>query len=440
MMKGEVDACDRRQPRYSLLALPVLLAVGCSGEARDRARQVDSSKAPGPRVRNSMASSAPQPPRPLRDRLAAAALAQVGMAEGTVAAATPVYADRVPDLFSMHVRDDQRSSVAVLHVHEGRIALPAGLPEAARRLAGWKVLDRPDWKGSLIYVVMAAGGMTPGWSDELETTESSLPGGGVRIELTMPVLWVRYAASGGVGPPPRSASASAGGGLPAPASQGKAVLEIAADYSLRWSYQAGTGKLASFGGRKATSEPALGEAELGLALAMARRRAGAPRAMPAVEPRLLDARYPGIYIVELLGIGPVHVDLEQDDASTDLRRAASRLVALGVDLEAPGEPALLLPLLEAVGGMPPGLLASDLLGHLKKRSDGALVAELSGQLVSFAAAGAAGLTPRSIHWSATSQPRWKPRGRVTLRVDGGAIHWTLESGDGSTFEPLPVTW
>ncbi|HEU5060909.1 MAG TPA: hypothetical protein VFU21_30470, partial [Kofleriaceae bacterium] len=146
---------------------------------------------------NSVPGSASQPPRPLRDRLVAAALAQVGMAEGEVAEARPVYADRVADLVSMHVRDKERSSVAVLHVRDDRIALPAGLPEAARRLAAWKVLDRPDWKGSLIYVVMAAGGMTPGWSDELEATESPLPGGGVRIELTMPVLWVRYAASGG---------------------------------------------------------------------------------------------------------------------------------------------------------------------------------------------------------------------------------------------------
>jgi hypothetical protein len=360
------------------------------------------------------------------------------MAEGEVAEARPVYADRVPDLFSLHVRDKERSSVAVLHVHQEGIALPAGLPEAARRLAAWKVLDSPDWKGSLIYVVMAAGGMTPGWSDELEVTESPLPGGGVRIDLAMPVVWVRYAASGGVGPPPRAASASLGGGLPAPESQGKAVLDIAADHSLRWSYQAGAGKLATFGGRKATGEPALGEEELARSLAMARRRAGAPRAMPAVEPRLLDARYPGIYTVELLGIGPVHVDLEQDEASTDLRRAADRLGALDVDLD--GEPALLLPLLEAVGGMPPGLLASDLLAHLEKRSDGALVAELSGALVSFAAAGAAGLSPRSVLWSPTAQPSWKPRGRATLRLAKGAIRWTLESGDGSTFEPLPVRW
>jgi len=432
MMNDEPDACDRRQ--YCLLALPVLLALGCSGEARDRTRQVDRKSAAGAPVRNRMPGSAS--PRPLRDRLTAAALAQVGMAEGEVAAATPVYADRVPDLVSMHVRDDERSSVAVLHVHEDHIALPAGLPQAARRLAAWKILDRPDWKGSLIYVVMAAGGMTPGWPDELEVTESPLPGGGVRIELTMPALSVRYAASGGVGPPPRSASG--GGGLPAPEPQGKAVLDLAADYSLRWSYHDGTGTLATFAGRAATDEPALGEAELAKALTIARRRAGAPRAMPAVEPRLLDARYPGITIVELLGIGPVHVDLEQDDASSDLRRAAARLAALGVDLD--GEPAQLLPLLEAVGGMPPGLLASDLLAHIEKGSDGALVAELSGPLVSFAAAGATGLSPRSVQWSATSQPSWKPHGRVTLRVDKGSIHWTLESGDGSTFEPLPVSW
>ena len=416
-----------------MLALPVLLATGCSGEARDRTRQVDSSKAAGPPVRNRMSSSVPLP---LRDRLVAAALAQVGMADGEVAAATPVYADRVPDLFSLHVRDEERSSVAVLHVHEERVALPAGLPEAARRLAAWKVLDRPDWKGSLIYVVMAAGGMTPGWSDELVASESPLPGGGVRIELAMPVLGVRYAASGGVGPPPRPASA--GGGLAAPEPEGKAVLDIAPDHSLRWSYQAGRDKLATFSGRKATSELALGEAELGLALAMARRRAGAPRAMPAVEPRLLDARHPGIYVVELLGIGPVHVDLEQDEASTDLQRAAARLGALGADPD--GEPALLLPLLEAVGGLPPGLLASDLLDHIEKRRDGALVAELPGPLVSFAAAGGVGLSPRSVSWSPTSQPRWKPRGRATLRIDRGGIHWTLESGDGSTFEPLPVSW
>lgn len=385
-----------------------------------------------------MSSSAPQAPASLPDRLAAAALAQVGMAEGQVAAATPVYEDRVPDLFSMHVRNKERSSVAVLHVRDGRIALPAGLPEAARRLAEWQVLDRPDWRGSLIYVVMAAGGMTPGWSDELMATESSLPKGGIRIELAMPVPWVRYAASGGVGPPPRSGSA--GGGLPAPESQGKAVLEIAADYSLRWSYQAGADHFDTFRGRKAAGEPALGEAELGRALAMARRRAGAPRAMPAIEPRLLHARHPGIYTVELLGIGPVHVDLEQDQASTDLQRAAVRLGELGLDLDAPGEPAQLLPLLEAVGGMPPGLLASDLQGHIKKSSDGQLVAELSGALVSFAAAGGAGLSPRSARWNAGSQPGWKPRGRVSLRVERSGIHWTLESGEGSSFEPLPIRW
>ena len=90
----------------------------------------------------------------------------------------------------------------------------------------------------------------------------------------------------------------------APESHGKAVLDIAADDSLCWSYHASRLQFETFGSRKAASEPALGEAELGRAL-----------------------------------------------------------------------------------------------------------------------------------------PSWKSRGRVTLRLDKqNGIHWTLESGDGSSFEPLPTRW
>jgi hypothetical protein len=244
---------------------------------------------------------------PPRERIDAAAHAQLAL-PGDTLALRRIYEDLVPDLWAMSVKGPDRLGVAVLRVAGGRITVPAGLDQAGRELAAMNVLSLPAWKGSLVYLVTAAGGMTPGWPDVPEAAEAR-DGGGARLVLSMTEPWVRYAASGGVGPPP-SVSSSPGEGVKAPERVGTATLEISSDYALRWTYRIGGREIGSCGARPAAAEPSWTDEELLALVDLARQRAGAPRAMPESEPRPLEGkRPPGAVAVDLCAIGPVRVDV-----------------------------------------------------------------------------------------------------------------------------------
>jgi hypothetical protein len=89
-------------------------------------------------------------------------------------------------------------------------------------------------------------------------------------------------------------------------------------------------------------------------------------------------------------------------------------------------PATLLPLLQAVDALPPGLLVKDLLPGARI-ADGELVAELPAPLVVWAAGD--GKQPSPLVQRGADMTR---RGRVRLPL-GGALHWQLEvdAGGGS---------
>jgi hypothetical protein len=365
----------------------------------------------------------PTPPVP-PERLDAAARAQVGVTAGTTAALRRVHDDRVADLWSLAVDTPDRLAIAFLWLHDGRVAVPAGLDQAGRALAAMNVLAEPAWNGSLIHFVAAAGGWTPGWPD-VPIVEEARTGGGARLTIRTPVPWVRYAAAGGAGPPPPTSSAP--GGVTAPDEVGTVTLDITADHDLRWTWRAGGRELGSCGARRAAAPPALSDDDLLAVLDAARRRARAPRAMPMTEPHPLDPARPAIVTVELCVLGAVHVDREAHGPPDPTRR----LRELGIDLAQPPSPATLLPVLEAVGALPSGLLASDL--HAATIAGGELIAEAAAPLVEWSHAGATGLTPRSPRW--LDEGNRAPRGR--LRVQLASLRWTFELGDGSTWRALP---
>lgn len=392
------------------MALLGLLAAGCM-----------NGQGPAPAdARRKAATTIPADEQVPRERLDAAARAQVGAERGATSGLHRAYEDLVPDLWTLSVEAPERLYVAILRVSGGRVTVPAGLDQAGRELAEMGVLSVPDWKGSSIHVVSAAGGWPPGWPDVPIVEEERLFFGGMRLAVRTPVSWVRYAAAGGVGPPPETSSAP-DRGLAAPEEVGTLKLEISSDYDLRWTFEAAGRDLGSCEASRARRAPALSDADLLTVLDVARRRARAPRAMPLTEPRAMTG-YPGLVTVPFCMLGDVHVDLASRDAESDFGRALARLGALGVDLGAPPPPATLLPILEAVGGLPPGLLASDLSSP--RIVSGELVADVTGPLTVWSRSGARSTTPRSPHLTPDVVP--PARGRARLRLDRSAIAWTLE--------------
>ncbi len=241
------------------------------------------------------------------DRLEAAARLQADIGGGKVTNPRRVWEPRVADVWGVTVDGAGRRSNAFLRVAGDRVTVPAGMAQAARELAAMKVLEGGSWNGGLAYVVAAAGGMTPGWPDSFDAAEDARAGGGVTVTLKMPETWVAWAASGAVGPAPPLPSG--GGGVQVPQPDGNAILEIAPDYEIKWRYRFAGKEVAGCGGRPAAAPPAMSDGDLIKALAGARRKANAPRAMPASEPRPL-AGTPRSVTVELCGIGPVQVDLD----------------------------------------------------------------------------------------------------------------------------------
>ena len=326
----------------------------------------------------------------------------------------------VPDIYSVSVDSAKLRLNAFLQIVGGRVSVPAGLAQAGRRLASMRALDKKDWGGGLIYVVGALGGMTPGWPDALVAKEMPGERGGTRVTLRASEPWVLYAAAGGVGPAPRHAPITSAGGDASPLPEGTVTLELGADYSLRWSYAVGDRDLGHCEAAAAGEPPALSDGELLDALQGARRRARAPRAMPIGAPRIYDAaRATGVVVVELCALGPVYIDLAQAGAAAD-----KRLAALGADLTKT-PPATLLPLLQAVDALPPGLLVKDLLPSARITA-GELVADLPAPLVEWAAGNGKQPSPLAQRTGADVSRK----GRVRLPL-GGPIRWHLEVDAGA---------
>jgi hypothetical protein len=335
------------------------------------------------------------------ERLAAAARAQTALPGATVSDLRRAWDDRLPDLWGVTVDGGDRRANAFFRVAGGRVAVPAGMAQAARDLSELRPLDGRPWGGGLVYVVMAAGGATPGFPDTWKAQETPLPHGGVRVTVHMPERWVAHAAAGGVGPAPMASSA--GGGDTAPAPMATATLDISSAYALAWRYQLGHAEIDGPSGTPAESAPALSDEELVAALDGARARARAPRAMPAVEPRRLDG-HPDVVVVELWGLGPVYVGLGGPPA---------------IDWAAP--PSALVPMLSAADALPPGIVPDDLLATAQV-VDGELTAELPAALVEWAAGGAIQLSPRAPGNGAGDDSGRTGRVRLTL---GGASDWRL---------------
>ncbi|WP_437996487.1 hypothetical protein WMF26_36365 [Sorangium sp. So ce185] len=354
------------------------------------------------------------------DLVARTARAMTDLPGGTTDAPTRQDISSVPDIFSVSVDTPKLRLNAFLQITGGRVSVPTGLAEAGRRLSMIRALDKKDWGGGLAYVVGALGGMTPGWPDVLLATESLGEAGGVRVTLRMTEPWLAYAAAGGVGHAPRGAPIEGRrGGIAPPLPEGTATLDIGPDYALRWSYTFDGRDLGSCAAPAAKEAPALSDGELLDALEGARHRAMAPRAVPGSAPRPHDAaRYPGVVVVDFCALGPVYVDLKLAGAA-----AEERLAALGVGASTP--PAVLVPLLQAVGALPPGLLVTDLLPSARITS-GELVADVPAPLVEWAASCGTQLSPR-IPRAGVDMTR---KGRVRLRL-GGAIDWALEVEEGA---------
>jgi hypothetical protein len=309
------------------------------------------------------------------EQLAPAARAQAALPEATVSGVRPVWDHRLAGIWGVTVEADDERRNAFLRVRDGRVAVPAGLAHAARELRELGVLEGGSWDGGLIYIVTAVGGATPGFPDIWTTDEAPQPDGGVRVTVRLSEDWAAYAAAGGVGPPPPVSSAL--GGWAAPPPPGTATLDIAADYALRWSYQLGDDELEGPSGAPAAAPPALRDDELVAALDGARRRAGAPRAMPVGEPGPLDDRR-DILRVDLWALGPVYVPATG---------AAVAAEALGA-----ADPAALVPRLSAADALPPGIVPDDL--RAAEIAGGELTAELPAPLLQWSAGGARVSSPR----------------------------------------------
>jgi hypothetical protein len=354
------------------------------------------------------------------ERLAAAARAQTQLPDGRVSDVRPAWDDRLPGLWGVTVQGRDRRSNAFFRVSDDRVAVPAGLDQAARELSELRPLDGQPWGGGLIYIVTAAGGATPGFPDTWSTEETPLPDGGLRVTATMPEAEVAYAAAGGVGPSP--VVSAGGGGVTPPPTMATATLDITADYGLHWRYQLRDEEIDGPAGSPAETPPALPDDQLVAALDGARRRAGAPRAMPAREPRPFES-HPDVVVVDLWALGPVYVRIGEADT------AGARLSSLDIDWSA--SPSTLVPLLSAADALPPGILPEDLLSTARVAA-GELTASVPAPLATWAAGGAKQLSPR-VQGVRTDEEMSRP-GRVRVKLDD-SLEWALEVDDGGSWRP-----
>jgi hypothetical protein len=384
------------------LVLAVALAAGCSGGGG--ARPADRLDLGDPDV----------PPL-----LARAARAQAAIPEGEVTDPRPTWRERVPDIVGVTVtsKDGKVRANTWIRVVGGRVVVPAGPAQAARELKDLRVLDQQGWDGGLIYVVNAVGGAMPGWQEAPKAAESPREGGGVRITLELTQATLEHAMAGAPGPAPWPTSGRAGGGVTPPPAMGTATLDIDRDYTIRWTYQVGGRNFEGPNAAPAPAPPQLRADDLMTALEGARHRARAPRAMPSLEPRLLDD-IPAVAEVPLVGLGPVYVDLRGAAG----RSASDRLTTLNPGW-ASAEARDLVPLLSAVDALPPGIVPDDLLATAQV-ARGELSAEVPARLAAWASGGARQLSPRMGGAAAPADAERKVR--ISMKLD--SLHWKLETG------------
>jgi len=98
----------------------------------------------------------------------------------------------------------------------------------------------------------------------------------------------------------------------------------------------------------------------------------------------------------------------------------------------------LIPLLDALGGLPPGLVSGDLLPTARIVS-GELTAAVTWPLLAWSASGASSLTARSPIWKLQPGNADGPNGRVRLQL-GTLLRWTLEARDGAGWRALETKW
>ena len=354
--------------------------------------------------------------------LARAARAQAAIPDGEVTDPRPTWRERVPDIVGVTVtsKDGKLRTNTFVRVVGGRVVVPAGPAQAARELKELRVLDQQSWDGGLIHVVNAVGGAMPGWQEAAKASESAREGGGVRITLELTQATLEHAMAGAPGPAPWPTSSRAGGGqggVTPPPAMGTATLDIDRDYAIRWTYQVGGRTIEGPHAAAAPAPPQLSSEDLMTALEDARHRARAPRAMPSLEPRLLDD-IPAVAEVPLVGLGPVYVDLRGAAG----RSASERLTALnpGWATAAAGD---LVPLLSAVDALPPGIVPGDLLPSAQV-TRGELFAEVPARLAAWAAGGARQLSPRVSGAAAPADADRKVR--ISMKLD--SLHWKLETG------------
>lgn len=345
------------------------------------------------------------------EQLAAAARAQTDLPGGDVTDVRPAWDDRLPDFWGVTVSLPERTSNAFFRVSGGRVAVPAGFDQAARELSELRPLDGQPWGGGLIYIVMAAGGTTPGFPDAWSAQEAPLPDGGTRVTVTMTEAQVAYAVAGGVGPSP-SASSGRGGGVTKIPKEAIATLDINSDYDVQWRYELAGRTIDGPAGSPADSPPALTDDQLVEALDGARLRARAPRAVPASEPRPLEGR-PDVVVVDLWALGPVYVPLGAASPELDLSAAPSTLV----------------PLLSAADALPPGILPGDLLDTAEV-AEGELTASVPAPLAEWSAGGGRRVSPR-IPGVKTDDELGR-LGRVRIKLDD-SLAWALEVSDGGSW-------
>jgi hypothetical protein len=350
--------------------------------------------------------------------MARAARAQAAIPDGQVTDPRPTWRERVPDIVGLTVTsvDEKVRTNTWLRVVDGRVVVPAGTAQAARELAELRVLDHQPWDGGLIYIVNAVGGAMPGWQDTPHAEETALPGGGVRITIKLTQATLEHALAGAPGPAPSPTQPAAGaGGVTPPPLMGTATLDIGRDYALTWRYQIGDRVVEGPNAAPAAAPPKLSSEDLMTALEGARHRARAPRAMPSLEPRLLE-NIPNIAEIPLVGHGPVYVDLRGAAG----RSAVERLADLNAGWASAAAGDLVL-LLSAVDALPAGLVPSDLM-QTARVERGVLIADVPTPLVAWAAGGARQLSPRV---AGVAPPgAMAQTSRIALRLEG-EIRWEL---------------
>ncbi|HEU5060477.1 MAG TPA: hypothetical protein VFU21_28295 [Kofleriaceae bacterium] len=342
------------------------------------------------------------------------------MPEGDVGSRRDAFPERAPDVVGVTVTaPGGQTANAFVRVVGDRVVVPAGPSQAARELADMRVLEKGPWDGGLIYLVLATGGMMPAWPDVLGATETPLAGGGVRITMEVEAAIVDHALGGAAGPSParRQREPRGAGGLAPPPEMTTATVDIGPDYALRWVFTQGGRPMEGPSGAPADGPPRLSGDQLMTALEGARQRARAPRAMPSLEPRLLD-NIPDIAEVPLFGLGPVYVDL---------RGAAGRSPRQRLDAINPAwtsnDARDLVVLLSAVDALPPGLVPDDLLATAQV-ARGVLTAEVPAPLVTWAAGRARQLSPRVR--GVASPADMEKRVRISMRLD--SLEWNLGGG------------